>query len=70
MTELCQVIQLQSDVEHLHELLHEHLGARELYRSNPDVWYLIRANYRSQLEHAETRLADLVRRPQVLPAKS
>ena len=72
MTVLRQVIQLQSDVHHLQELPHEHLGARELYRSNPDVWRLIHLNYRSQLEHAETRLADLVRRdgkegaPQVL----
>ena len=69
---LCQVIQLQSDVHHLQELLHEHLSDREQYRRTPDVWRLIHLNYRSQLEHAEARLAELVRRdgkegaPQVL----
>ena len=68
MTELRQVIQLQSDVHHLQELLHEHLADRELYQATPDVWRLVQLNYRSQLEHAEARLAELLH-PQVLPLK-
>ena len=66
MTELQRVIQLQSDVSHLEELLHEHLTNRELYRASPAVWRLAHLNFRSQLDDAAARLAELLR-PQVLP---
>ena len=66
MAELRQVIQLQSDVSHLHELLHEHLANRELYQASPTVWRLAHLNFRSQLNDAESRLAELLR-PEALP---
>ena len=66
MAALQQVIQLQSDVEHLYELLHEHLANRELYRASPAVWRLAHLNFRSQLDDAEARLAELLR-PEALP---
>ena len=61
MAALQQVIQLQSDVEHLYELLHEHLRNGELYRASPAVWRLAHLNVRSQRDDAEARLAELLR---------
>ena len=54
MTELRQVIQLQSAVNHLQELLHEHFANRELRRASPAVWRLAHPNFRSQLEAPAT----------------
>ena len=68
MTELQRAIRLQSDVHHLQELLHEHFANRELYRASPAVWRLAHLNFRSQLDDAEARLAELLQ-PQVLPLK-
>ena len=55
------IIQLQDDITALDELLHEHLGNRELYRAAPDVWRLAHLNYREQLDTAEAQLAYLLR---------
>ena len=66
MEALQQVIQLQSDVEDLYELLHEHLANRELYQASPTVWRLAHPNFRSQLDDAEARLAELLC-PEALP---
>ena len=69
MTDFCrELLQLQDDAAHLRELLHEHIRERESYGDCYSAWFLLYRNYAEQLERAETRLADLLRResPQVL----
>jgi hypothetical protein len=63
-----ELLQLHDDADHLRELLHEHFRERESYGDCYSAWFLLYRNYAEQLERAETRLADLLRResPQVL----
>ena len=63
-----ELLQLHDDADHLRELLHEHFRERESYGDCYSAWFLLYRNYAEQLERAETRLDDLLRResPQVL----
>ena len=63
-----ELLQLHDDADHLRELLHEHFRERESYGDCYSAWFLLYRNYAEQLERAETRLADLLRResPQAL----